>query len=126
MIRWMLRTVLSLLLCVAYVMSLYYPPLASVQPWKWWGEFSLRLVELAGRLTAHGWGSSATPLWQYAAAVALIYSMPVALLALVSYGLLGLVIRGRRSHVTETRCRACGYILRGISEPRCPECGERI
>ena len=27
---------------------------------------------------------------------------------------------------SETRCRKCGYILRGISEPRCPECGERI
>jgi membrane protein DedA with SNARE-associated domain len=26
----------------------------------------------------------------------------------------------------ETRCRKCGYILRGISEPRCPECGEQI
>jgi hypothetical protein len=26
----------------------------------------------------------------------------------------------------ETRCRKCQYILRGISEPRCPECGERI
>lgn len=26
----------------------------------------------------------------------------------------------------ETRCRKCGYILRGIPEPRCPECGERI
>jgi hypothetical protein len=26
----------------------------------------------------------------------------------------------------ETRCRRCGYILRGISEPRCPECGEVI
>ena len=27
---------------------------------------------------------------------------------------------------TETRCRRCRYILRGIAEPRCPECGERI
>ena len=27
---------------------------------------------------------------------------------------------------SETRCRKCDYILRGISEPRCPECGERI
>ena len=27
---------------------------------------------------------------------------------------------------TETRCRRCGYILRGLAEPRCPECGERI
>ena len=26
----------------------------------------------------------------------------------------------------ETRCRKCQYILRGITEPRCPECGERI
>ncbi len=26
----------------------------------------------------------------------------------------------------ETTCRKCGYILRGIREPRCPECGERI
>lgn len=26
----------------------------------------------------------------------------------------------------ETRCRMCGYILRGITEPRCSECGERI
>lgn len=26
----------------------------------------------------------------------------------------------------ETRCRRCSYILRGISEPRCPECGEKI
>ena len=26
----------------------------------------------------------------------------------------------------ETRCRKCGYILKGISEPRCSECGERI
>ena len=22
------------------------------------------------------------------------------------------------------RCRKCGYILRGLTEPRCPECGE--
>ena len=26
----------------------------------------------------------------------------------------------------ESRCRNCGYILQGITEPRCPECGERI
>ena len=25
-----------------------------------------------------------------------------------------------------TRCGKCGYILKGISEPRCPECGKRI
>ena len=26
----------------------------------------------------------------------------------------------------ETRCRSCGHILRGLTEPRCPECGEPI
>ncbi|MHC5109139.1 MAG: hypothetical protein ACYTHJ_04580 [Planctomycetota bacterium] len=26
----------------------------------------------------------------------------------------------------QTRCRHCRYILRGISEPRCPECGKSI
>lgn len=26
----------------------------------------------------------------------------------------------------ETRCRRCRYILRGLTEPRCPECGETI
>ncbi len=34
--------------------------------------------------------------------------------------------RVRSTPVEETRCRVCGYILRGIPEPRCPECGERI
>lgn len=26
----------------------------------------------------------------------------------------------------ETVCRKCGYILKGLAEPRCPECGEQI
>ena len=26
----------------------------------------------------------------------------------------------------ECRCRKCGHILRGLSEPRCPECGAPI
>lgn len=28
--------------------------------------------------------------------------------------------------LTDTLCRKCGYTLRGLSEPRCPECGEAI
>lgn len=35
-------------------------------------------------------------------------------------------LRKTAPHDTETRCRKCGYILRGIPEPRCPECGEHI
>lgn len=30
------------------------------------------------------------------------------------------------SDEVSTRCRRCGYLLRGLREPRCSECGERI
>lgn len=29
-------------------------------------------------------------------------------------------------HQTIVRCRKCGYILRGLVEPRCPECGTGV
>lgn len=32
----------------------------------------------------------------------------------------------RNRSFRESRCRKCGYILRGLSAPRCPECGEAI
>ena len=35
-------------------------------------------------------------------------------------------LRGQESGEFETRCRKCRHILKGITEPRCPECGERI
>ncbi|MCG3136659.1 MAG: hypothetical protein HJJLKODD_00494 [Phycisphaerae bacterium] len=31
-----------------------------------------------------------------------------------------------KTEVEHLRCLQCGYILKGISEPRCPECGWRI
>jgi len=34
--------------------------------------------------------------------------------------------RGSRHDDAYLHCLKCGYILKGISEPRCPECGERI
>lgn len=27
---------------------------------------------------------------------------------------------------SNTRCRRCAYVLRGLAVPRCPECGERV
>lgn len=59
-------------------------------------------------------------------AVSVRYCLPPLILAFVIYGLLGLTWRKRIRRDSETRCRQCGYILRGITEPRCPECGERI
>lgn len=35
-----------------------------------------------------------------------------------------LVMYAYRRGDNETRCRKCKYILKGLSEPRCPECGE--
>jgi hypothetical protein len=56
---------------------------------------------------------------------AIAYALPIGLLVLVVFGLLTRYW-GRRLLDPETRCRKCGYILRGISEPRCSECGEVI
>jgi hypothetical protein len=51
--------------------------------------------------------------------------MAVSLTAAACFGW-GLSWLERRRGDGETRCRRCGHILRGLSEPRCPECGERI
>ena len=37
----------------------------------------------------------------------------------------GCLYKVRVDH-NETRCRKCGYILRGLTEPVCPECGQAI
>ena len=55
----------------------------------------------------------------------IVHFLPVILVTLVAYGLLTHYLRPRLPD-PETRCRKCQYILRGISEPRCPECGERV
>mgnify|MGYP000300732770 CR=1 FL=1 len=44
---------------------------------------------------------------------------------IVTYGLLTRRF-GPLAPDGECHCRKCNYILRGISEPRCPECGEPI
>lgn len=73
---------------------------------------------LGGRLGGSGWAIGV--------GVAVSYFVPVLLLAFGVYGVLTLRF-GPKGHAdNETRCRKCGYILRGISEPRCSECGERI
>lgn len=47
------------------------------------------------------------------------------LVGLLVYAALSAWFPSRRKLHPETLCRKCGYILRGISEPRCPECGVR-
>lgn len=41
--------------------------------------------------------------------------------------LIATLLMARRSrNESETRCRKCRYVLRGLQAPRCPECGEAI
>jgi uncharacterized paraquat-inducible protein A len=56
----------------------------------------------------------------------MVYTAPAAVVGVVACGLLNHFCTRRRKADGETRCRKCGYVLRGITEPRCPECGERI
>jgi rubrerythrin len=64
--------------------------------------------------------------WHFGFGISLAWFLPVLLIAFSIYGLLTWRFGPRAPPDSETRCRECGYILRGISEPRCPECGERI
>jgi uncharacterized paraquat-inducible protein A len=53
----------------------------------------------------------------------LLIGTPAALVTLFTYGYLR---RPNDSPDGYLHCLKCGYILKGLSEPRCPECGERI
>ena len=55
----------------------------------------------------------------------LVFSVLTSLASLTIHRLL-LHFLGREVPDGEPHCRKCGYILRGLSEPRCPECGEAI
>ncbi len=58
-------------------------------------------------------------------AVSYLILIAASFLSLAIYGVLTSLRRPKTSD-SETRCRKCRHILRGITEPRCPECGERI
>ena len=81
-----------------------------------------RLSKAADRLVRHWPGGS--HVWMPALIIPALYFLPAFLIVLTVYGLLTWYCGPLTD--SETRCRKCGYILRGISEPRCPECGERI
>jgi hypothetical protein len=49
------------------------------------------------------------------------FRIPFFVAALLTYAYLR-----RRKWSEYLRCPKCAYILKGLSEPRCPECGERI
>ena len=60
----------------------------------------------------------------YPVAVGVVHFTPFAALVLIAYGITTRAFVLKTDD--ETRCRRCDYILRGLTEPRCSECGERI
>lgn len=88
------------------------------------------VVTIALALAASVWWflSSVAPIyWPNAVIVYPEIQIPFGftLTAMAGLGWVLLALEARRRD-SETRCRRCQYILRGLSEPRCPECGERI
>jgi hypothetical protein len=49
-----------------------------------------------------------------------VYLVPLGMLACMVASLLSLFLRSPKDSFT---CRKCGYDIRGLPEPRCPECG---
>lgn len=64
--------------------------------------------------------------WVWRVSTVAAYIMPTAVLALIAYGILTRIFPSRQIKVNDIRCRKCRYILKGLREPRCPECGEPI
>ena len=72
---------------------------------------------------------SASSVLQYTLFDVLGLAMVATIASAASLGMYGILTHRYGPKVFtdgETRCRKCQYILKGISEPRCPECGERI
>ena len=66
------------------------------------------------------------PLGYWHLAYALGTVLPASLLGVAIYAFLTRRHGPQPQADPYSRCRRCGYILNGLSRPRCPECGERI
>ena len=101
--------------------------------------YIVALIVFAGFYGAagHGWGAGVAGYISLPASLALVFDLPGGdywpLLALVQYFLIGYAldfawgrwVRGVRkgNDTFGERCVKCGYLLRGLPENRCPECG---
>ena len=81
----------------------------------------------SGRDSGRTWWRAGVEMLGLAAMAAIIlFVIPPSLFAIGAFTMLDTYRRAARRGDDETRCRRCGQILRGLTEPRCPECGERI
>lgn len=83
-----------------------------------------------GVTSTYGWGGVPSPPYWFHVLIQNMkrYSWELAVLATAIgvYHLLARWSHARRPRDGITRCGLCGYNLRGLSKPRCPECGTPI
>ncbi|MBN1858453.1 hypothetical protein JW848_04530 [Candidatus Bipolaricaulota bacterium] len=125
--HWFWRAVIAIgVTAVYYSLNVVHPPVIDIHGRidsgiravfsSWLGDKTTRQISSRDYIIE--------PAWRFRVSKSIAWGVPLALIPLAVYG--GLSLLASRKTDGETRCRKCGYILRGISEPRCPECGERI
>jgi len=93
-------------------------------------NFAMRNVNAVATLVLFGlalvaWTLGIIRAWQFWSIPPAFLSVSITLTACACLGWVLLTVSDTRRD-GECRCRKCSHILRGLSEPRCPECGERI
>ena len=131
--HWVWRATVAVVVTVAGVLAIEYTVHAfSSSP----ARFTVAFSPGGSRILTSGRG---TTIWDARTGTRLLGpgSVPRALdiawrlvlplvLCLVIYGVVTRLFGRRIPFDGHIRCRKCTYILRGLTEPRCPECGERI
>lgn len=88
-------------------------------------RWNVRLAAAFGGIAGLTWAVAAAWAWTWYSVPGALVALPMTATAAACFGW-WMVLQTSRRGDNETRCRACGHILRGLTEPRCPECGERI
>ncbi len=83
------------------------------------GIASVAFYAVAGRTVMSGAGPTGT-------AAVVVFLCVAFLVGPFFASVLTHVLTPRETKDGHTRCGKCGYILKGLTEPRCSECGEQI
>jgi len=90
----------------------------------WRSVMTLAIIAMESSSTIAGLGLSPTDMWHLRYLIATV--VPAGIIAIISYAWITRRFGANGNWETQSRCRRCRYILNGLSEPRCPECGERV
>lgn len=104
-------------LCGLVVSGVYWAVLFA------WQHPFLNVAEAISRFLG---GTGGEHGWQTAVSYSLVITLPGLLVTVLVTTFMVRRRVMRQQGDGETRCRKCDYILRGLTDPRCPECGERI